>query len=145
MPHSPCRASELGTRHHCCWAPPQHCRRGRAAALKVNNIHRNNSLGNQTLLPAAACSKPPKPESRTSQLLMYPIHAASCWGDQNLRTEYGSKEEAVLEYPNSYFIMVAQNQQGVRLTHPMQWQNMTPRAQDGSALNLICQQHTLAC
>lgn len=54
------------------WAPPQHCRRGRAAALKVNNIHRNNKLGNQTLLPAAAGSEPPKPESRTSQLLMYP-------------------------------------------------------------------------
>lgn len=54
------------------WAPPQHCRKRRAAALKVSNIHRNNNLGNQTLLPAAACSEPPKPESRTSQLLMYP-------------------------------------------------------------------------
>lgn len=34
---------------------------------------------------------------------------------------------------------------GVRLTHPMQQQNLSPRAQDGSALNLSCQQHTLAC
>lgn len=34
---------------------------------------------------------------------------------------------------------------GVRLTRPMQQQNLSPRAQDGSALNLSCQQHTLAC
>lgn len=27
----------------------------------------------------------------------------------------------------------------------MQWQNPSPRAQDRSALNLTCQQHTLDC
>lgn len=37
---------------------PEGCRRGRAAALKVNNSHRNNNVRNQTLQPAAACSEP---------------------------------------------------------------------------------------
>lgn len=91
-------------------APPQD-RRGRtAAATRVDNIHSNSSSGNQTLLPARAGSEEQKCESRTSQLHISPIHAAFCWGDQNPRTEYGSKEEVVLRCSSSYFIRVAQNQ-----------------------------------
>lgn len=108
----------------------------------TTDTHSNNSSGNQTLLPAGADSKEPKPE-RTSPLHVYPIHVAFCSGDQNPRTEYSSKQEVV---PRClYFIRVAQNQQWARVTCPMQQQNPSPRAQERSALNLTCQQVTLDC
>lgn len=90
------------------------CREGTAAAPQppcssrdnTNNVHSNNSLGNQPLLPAGAGPEEPKRESRTSQLHISPILV----GDQTPRTEYSSKEEAFLKCSSSYFIRVAQNQ-----------------------------------
>lgn len=94
-------------------APSQHCRGGTAAAMHVDNIHSNNSSGNQAHLPAGAGSEEPRPKSRTSHTFCtFPpsMQISAGGGNQNPRREYGSKEEAVLRCSSSYFIRVAQNQ-----------------------------------